>query len=53
MITKAYYKKWSRIMMAGVISFLLPPSSFLFISCSDFLEIEPLNDIVLNNFWTG
>ena len=51
MITRTYYKKWARIMRTGVISCLLPLTSYLFISCSDFLEIEPLNDIVLNNFW--
>ena len=30
---------------------LLLPSTLLLSSCSDFLEIEPLNEIVLENFW--
>lgn len=32
-------------------AFFLLPSSF-FVSCSDFLEIEPMNEVVLENFWT-
>ena len=47
MMTNRIYNK----VMAGVISYLLPLTSYFFVSCSDFLEIEPLNDIVLNNFW--
>lgn len=46
MTNKIYHK-----VMAGVISYLLPLTSFLYISCSDFLEVEPLNEIVLENFW--
>ena len=37
--------------MAGVFSYLLPLTSYLFVSCSDFLEIEPQELIVLDKFW--
>lgn len=52
MITKKYNKNMVKKMMTGVISFLFPLSAFLFISCSDFLDILPLNDVVLENYWT-
>jgi len=32
--------------------FVLNSSFFLFTSCNDFLSIVPLNDIVLENYWT-
>ena len=35
MITKIYIKNWVRNIMMGVFSFLLPLSSFLYTSCSD------------------
>ena len=40
-----------KTVLLGVSSFLLLPSTILLSSCSDFLEIEPLNEIVLENFW--
>ena len=45
MNTKINDKKWARIMMAGIISYLLPLTSYLFISCSDFFEQES-NEII-------
>ena len=30
--------------------FILPSS--IFISCSDFLDILPMNEVVLENYWT-
>lgn len=47
MNTKIYNK-----VKAGIISFLLPLSSFLLTGCSDFLDVLPLNDVVLENYWT-
>ena len=35
----------------GMIALLSPLSTLLFSSCSDFLEIEPQNEIVLEQFW--
>ena len=40
-----------KVLMAGVFSYLLPLTSYLFVSCSDFLEIEPQELIVLDKFW--
>ena len=36
-----------------IFSYLLPLTSYLFLtaSCSDFLEVKPLDQIVLGNFW--
>lgn len=36
---------------AVLISLLSPLSTFLFSGCSDFLEIEPQNEITLDQFW--
>ena len=36
---------------AGVFTFLLSLSSFLFMGCSDFLDILPMNSTVLENYW--
>ena len=36
---------------AGVFSFLLSLFSFLFMGCSDFLDILPMNSTVLENYW--
>ena len=47
MKTKIYNK-----VKVGVTSFLLPLSSFLFSGCSDFLDVLPLNDVVLEIYWT-
>lgn len=39
--------------MRSIISALLvTPAALLFTSCSDFLELEPRNEIVLESFWT-
>lgn len=49
MITTIYNK----IKRFGVCSLLLPLSSLLFLSsCSDFLEVLPMNEVVLENYWT-
>ena len=32
--------------------FILHSSFFIFTACDDFLSIVPLNDIVLENYWT-
>ena len=44
MITKIYNKKSVRILMAGVFSYLLPLTSYLFTSCEDMLT--PESDLV-------
>ena len=46
MITKDITKAAKR-----VFSCLLPLTSCLFVACSDFLEVNPLDQIVLGNFW--
>ena len=38
MKTKINNKKWLRIMLAGLFSFLLPPSTFFLTSCSDYSD---------------
>ena len=49
MITNIYNK----IKRFGVFSLLFPLSSLLLTtSCNDFLDILPMNDVVLENFWT-
>lgn len=48
MRTNKIYKK----VTAGAISLLLPLSTFLLSSCNDFLDILPMNDVVLENYWT-
>ena len=46
-------KNWVRTMMAGVFYLLLLTSTpSLLTSCSDFLDVLPLNDVVLENYWT-
>ncbi len=50
MITKIHSNMAKKA--AGVISYLLPLTSYLFVSCSDFLDIMPMNDVVLENYWT-
>ena len=37
--------------LAKVFSYLLPLTSCLFMSCSDFLDILPMNSTVLENYW--
>ena len=34
-----------------VFTYLLPLTSCLFMSCSDFLDILPMNSTVLENYW--
>ena len=54
MMTNKIYNKVvavGRLVRTIVFSFLFPLSSFLFISCSDFLEITPQEIIVLDKFW--
>ena len=48
MITKIYHK----IARIGAVSLLFPLSQVLFSGCSDFLDVKPLNDVVLENYWT-
>jgi hypothetical protein len=36
----------------AVATCLLPLSAFLFSGCSDFLDILPMNEVVLENYWT-
>ena len=48
MITKAY----NIIMRKRAASLLFPLSACFFTGCSDFLDIKPLNDVVLENYWT-
>ena len=50
MITKI--KKSMKRMVSKALSFLLPLSFFFLASCSDFLDVLPLNDVVLENYWT-
>ena len=38
--------------MNKIYNFLLLLTAYLFISCSDFLDVLPLNDVVLENYWT-
>jgi len=40
MITKINNKNWVKVFMAGVFSYLLPLTSYLFTSCSDMLETD-------------
>ena len=42
--------KYNKV-LARVFSYLLPLTSCLFVSCSDFLDILPMNSTVLENYW--
>ena len=37
--------------LVRLFSYLLPLTSCLFMSCSDFLDILPMNSTVLENYW--
>ncbi len=50
MITKQYI--YNKVRGKVVASLLLPLSSVLFTGCSDFLDVLPMNEVVLENFWT-
>lgn len=43
------YKRAARVM---AMSLLIPAASATMTSCDDFLDTLPLNDVVLENFWT-
>ena len=50
MITKINKTSWEKWLTAGVFSFLLPLSTFLFISCEDFLDTDNLTMKDTSNF---
>ena len=49
-------KKYTKSPLTALLSIILPlggwGGSFLLTSCSDYLEILPLNEVVLENYWT-
>jgi len=45
-------KRYKNIAKLGMLSLLLPFSSLVVTGCSDFLDVKPLNDVVLENYWT-
>lgn len=50
MITKRPYI-YNKVKRVVAHTLLLPLSSFLFAGCSDFLDIQPMNEVVLEKFW--
>ena len=50
MITRQYIYNKVRGKVAATL--LLPLSSLLFAGCSDFLDVLPLDQVVLEKFWT-
>lgn len=44
--------KYKRIAGAIALSLALPASTFMLTGCNDFLDTMPLNDVVLENYWT-
>jgi len=45
-------KKRKNVMRTMAAAAFLMLNSSLFTSCSDFLDLKPLNDVVLENYWT-
>lgn len=45
-------KKYKRMAGATAMSLALTASSFMLTGCNDFLDTLPLNDVVLENYWT-
>ncbi len=46
------YNKFNKVKRALVAACLLPLGTCLFSGCSDFLDILPMNEVVLENYWT-
>ena len=44
--------KYKRMARTIAMSVALPASSLMLTGCNDFLDTLPLNDVVLENFWT-
>ena len=48
---KARQQKMKRMVRRALLILSFSPS-LIFLSCSDFLDIQPMNDVVLENYWT-